>query len=144
MTDTKEPDWGFTANEIGHELPLRLDADIVEIETYLSTELAAAYALGKSHGPDWLPIADAPRDGTPMLVATKDGARFWRVQYAKFVAQYSEESTEDFAEYCQDKDEYFTPEGWYEMCFEHDEYSSMAMNVEPTYFQYVNPPEPKP
>jgi len=32
----------------------------------MDTQLAAAYALGKSHGPDWLPIADAPRDGTPV------------------------------------------------------------------------------
>ena len=53
MTDRKEPDWSNLTRE--HAMQI-------------ATLLKEAYALGKAHGSDWLPIADAPRDGTEVLL----------------------------------------------------------------------------
>ena len=64
MVDRKEPDWSNLTRE--HALQI-------------ATLLREAYALGKSHGPDWLPIADAPRDGTTIIVP--GGTAEWRRDY---------------------------------------------------------------
>ena len=135
----KEPDWKQVGEDVANDW--RGSGD--DLGSVIARHLPAAYALGKSHGPDWLPIEDAPRDEA-ILVGFRFPNGFWRTQHAIYISKYSEESTEDFAEYCEEKDEYYTPEGWYEVCFEHDEYSAMRMPQEPIHCMPLPPPpEPK-
>jgi len=89
----------------------------------------------------WREIDDEARNGEPWLVATKmEQSGKWRCQLAHYIPRYTEQSDEDFAERCEENDEYYTPEGWYEMCYEHDEYNAMGMKVAPTH--YAAMPEP--
>ena len=111
----------------------------MEPDTDMKAIYDAAYARGLRDAQRWLPIADAPPNCVH-LVATKMPTSRWVIQLAHFVPRYTVESTEDFAEYCGEKDEYYTQEGWYEMCYEHDEYSSMMMGIDPTHFQPLPPP----
>ena len=66
----KEPDWAAVAREV-----LRGMQEDGHIITRGKSALQDAYALGKSHGPDWLPIADAPRDGRTIIV--EGGTAYW-------------------------------------------------------------------
>ena len=66
----------------------------------------------------WREIDDEARNGEPWLVATKmEPSGKWRRQIARYIPRYTEQSDEDFAERCEENDEYYTPEGWYEMCY---------------------------
>ena len=89
----------------------------------------------------WREIDDEARNGEPWLVATKmEPTGKWRRQIARYIPRYTEQNDEDFAERCEENDEYYTPEGWYEMCYEHDEYIAMHMEKAPSF--YAAMPEP--
>jgi len=89
----------------------------------------------------WREIDDEARNGEPWLVATKmEPSGKWRRQIARYIPRYTEQNDEDFAERCEENDEYYTPEGWYEMCYEHDEYIAMHMKKAPSF--YAAMPEP--
>jgi len=89
----------------------------------------------------WREIDDEARNGEPWLVSTKmEPSGKWRRQIARYIPRYTEQNDEDFAERCEENDEYYTPEGWYEMCYEHDEYIAMHMKKAPSF--YAAMPEP--
>ena len=89
----------------------------------------------------WREIDDEARNGEPWLVATKrETSGKWVCQLARYIPRYTEQNDEDFAERCEENDEYYTPEGWYEMCYEHDEYIAMHMKKAPSF--YAAMPEP--
>ena len=83
----------------------------------------------------WREIDDEARNGEPWLVATKmEPSGKWVRQLAHYIPRYTEQNDEDFAERCEENDEYYTPEGWYEMCYEHDEYIAMGMKEAPSLY----------
>jgi len=89
----------------------------------------------------WREIDNEARNGEPWLVATKkEPSGKWVLQLAHYIPRYTEQSDEDCAERCEENDEYYTPEGWYEMCYEHDEYIAMHMKKAPSF--YAAMPEP--
>ena len=54
----KEPDWKQVGEDVANDW--RGSGD--DLGSVIARHLPAAYALGKSHGPEWLPIEDEPRD----------------------------------------------------------------------------------
>jgi len=91
----------------------------------------------------WREIDDEARNGEPWLVATKmEPPGKLRRQIARYIPRYTEQNDEDFAERCEENDEYYTPEGWYEMCYEHDEYIAMGMKEAPSLYAPI-PEQPK-
>ena len=115
--------------------PSRSDPDEETHERRLDDALAAMIVS------PWREIDDEARNGEPWLVATKmEPPGKWRRQIARYIPRYTEQNDEDFAERCEENDEYYTPEGWYEMCYEHDEYIAMHMKEAPSLYAPI--PEP--
>jgi len=111
-----------------HSIPLV--APITEVYTRAVDDRLAAMSVSP-----WREIDDEARNGEPWLVATKmEPPGKWRRQIARYIPRYTEQSDEDFAERCEENDEYYTPEGWYEMCYEHDEYIAMGMKEAPSLY----------
>ena len=81
---------------------------------------------------EWQPIATAPKNQNLLVIVRREGSKFERVQHAIFMEKYKHENDGEFSEYCEETDTYYTPEGWYELCYEHDEYSAMAMSDMPS------------
>ena len=76
-------------------------------------------ALEAAEAAAWRPISEAPKNKY-ILTATRQYGR-WKIQKAHFIEKYTDENDGEFSEYCEDNDTYYTPEGWYEVCHEHDE-----------------------
>lgn len=93
----------------------------------------------------WQTIDNAPKSGVQILIYYKNDCGKGRIIKAKYVAKFTEESSgmnDEFGEYSEEADEYYTPEGWYEMIDNWDEYSHVAINYAPTYWQSLPaPPE---
>lgn len=90
----------------------------------------------------WQDIDNAPQDGRNILIYYKNDCNKDRIIKAKYINKFTEESHEDFADYSEEKDEYYTPEGWYEDIDNWDEYSHVKINHIPTHWQPL--PEPPP
>lgn len=82
----------------------------------------------------WQPIETAPKNGCSILIFYKNDCNKGRIIKAKYVAKFTEESTEEYSEYSEEKDEYFAPEGWYEMIDNWDDYSHVAIYYDPTHW----------
>ena len=99
-------------------------------DDWLAASIRSLAPVSRDDG--WQPIETAPRDGQKLLVARKGyGHGGWVRMIASFIPKHTEESSEDYAEYDEASDTYFTPEGWYEQCYEHDEWSSIRMSTDP-------------
>lgn len=88
---------------------------------------------------EWQTIETAPK-AKAVLVYYKNSSDRDRVIKARFISKFTEENAEEWAEYNEEKDEYYTPEGWYEMIDNWDEYESVKMYEIPTHWQFL--PEP--
>ena len=88
----------------------------------------------------WQPIETAPLTGREMLVYYKNSCGNGRIIKAFYAGKYAMESEEDYAEYCEERDAYFAPEGWYESIDNWDEFSSIKTDVDPT--RWMPLPEP--
>jgi len=62
-----EPDWLAMISEPGDD---RVTRELNKAAVLLAS---AAYDIGKSHGPDWRTIAEAPRDGTNIIATGHNG-----------------------------------------------------------------------
>ena len=76
---------------------------------------------------EWQPIETAPMDGTMVLLFYKNELGKNRYILAHYTKRFTEENDGEFAEYCEERDNYYTPEGWYEKCDSWDEYGSYKL-----------------
>jgi hypothetical protein len=89
--------------------------------------------------PKWQPIETAPKTFDPVLLLYYENKKPVIV-IAHWVAEFSEESTEDFAVYNEETDEYYCPEGWYEQQRFNEEYGYILMDIEPRYWMPLPQP----
>ena len=89
----------------------------------------------------WKPIETAPK-GRDILVHYKNCFDKSRIVIARYIEKYTEESDNDYAEYSEEHDNYFTPEGWYEQIENWDEYSGLLITDAITHWMSL-PTEPK-
>lgn len=96
---------------------------------------------------EWISVEDRlPEHGVNVLVTYKNSMRRNRVIVGHRLERYRcESSCEDGEndEYCEEKDNYFLKEGWYEQQDNWGEYSSISVNEgEPTHWMPLpEPPE---
>jgi hypothetical protein len=92
---------------------------------------------------DWKPIETAPKS-TVILVFYKNRSGKGRIVKAAYVEKFTEESNGDydeFADYNEATDCYYTPEGWYEYIDNWDDFSHIKIGEgTPTHWM----PLPKP
>ena len=83
---------------------------------------------------EWQPIATAPKDRMILVFyKTKwDGERIIKAQY---FGKYEVESEQDYAEYCEEKDDYYAADGWYEIIENWEDFRSVKIyQGEPTHW----------
>lgn len=98
--------------------------------------------------PKWQPIETAPLEKA-VLVFYKNSLGKDRIIKAQYIKSYTEEASEEsidcgFFDYCVETDEYYTPEGWYELVDNSGEYfyySFEATNNPTHWMSLPQPPE---
>jgi len=98
----------------------------------------------------WTPVATAmPKSGVVVLACYKNSAdkvRRIRSQWIAAKTQEANDEFEDWSEYDEEADTYWTPEGWYECIDNWDEYSSVFVHEQITHWMplpadpYTTPP----
>ena len=105
-----------------------------------STTAAAGPVLSEGLGA-WVPVAERmPPPGSVVLVAYRNQLGHWRRIRAEWVAAKTQEADIDneFAEYDEATDTYYTPEGWYERINNWDDYSSVKVSKgEPSHWMHL-------
>lgn len=96
---------------------------------------------------NWISVKDRlPDNNRSVLAIQKTGYKNNRVTIvARYVRRYELESRDwigDWSEYCEEKDGYFCPEGWYETQWNWDEYEAIACNDEVTHWMEL-PEKPR-
>ena len=96
-------------------------------------------------GDGWLPIDTAP-NGQTVLVFYRNVCGKARVIKAEYYPKHFLPASDmnyeaEDADYCEEKDEYYTPQGWYELIDNWDDYSHIRADISPTHWQPLpNPP----
>jgi hypothetical protein len=79
----------------------------------------------------WRPASEKPEHGKTVLATYLNQYGKRRRVRAVYIGQYEEEEDSDdydrCVEYCEEKDEYYLKEGWYELIDNWDTYSSVAI-----------------
>jgi hypothetical protein len=92
----------------------------------------------------WVPVAERmPPPGSVVLVAYRNQLGHWRRIRAEWVPARTQEADIDFeeADYDDETDTYYTPEGWYERINNWGDYSSVKVyEGEPSHWIYLPPP----
>lgn len=89
----------------------------------------------------WQTIESAPKDGKAVLVFYKNELGNGRTVKANFVKQFTDESCDDDWYETDEEGNCFTPEGWYEIIDNWNDYSAVHINYEPTHWTPLpNPP----
>ncbi|MCC6797676.1 MAG: hypothetical protein IT366_21365 [Candidatus Hydrogenedentes bacterium] len=130
------PDWDFSRH-------YNIDDNLVYSRSVVEFAWQGYLARARhadEHAEKWLPIESASKDGTRVLVYYLNRSGKGRIAHAQYIPRFTEENWEDYAEYCEEKDVYYTPEGWYEICESWDDYSSMKLIYEPTHWRPLPPP----
>lgn len=94
----------------------------------------------------WNIIESVPK-GRAVLVYYKNSLGKGRTVKASYIEKFTEEATEecDFGEYCEERDIYCWPEGWYEQIDNWDEFTGVAMSNIPTHWMPLpQPPQSTP
>lgn len=98
------------------------------------------------HPPAWMPIETAPF-GKTVLVFYNNSLGKGRIIKARYIERYTEEAGEasidnEFCDYCEEYDEFFVPEGWYETVDNGHEYSGYKLETgsNPTHWMPLPPP----
>lgn len=91
----------------------------------------------------WQPIETAPK-GIAILIYYKNSCDKGRTVKAEYIERWTTESDpeSDNCEYSEEKDCYYTPEGWYEVIDNWDEFSSVAICRSNTITHWMSLPEP--
>lgn len=113
-----------------------------DLEFIATARTALPAALAALREMQWRPIDDEARSGKAILCVYHDSLGREHNAHAKYIPRFTEQVpfSDDNAEYCEEKDEYFTSEGWYEICEAGLDYNSWKMDYEPTL--YMNIPAP--
>ena len=91
---------------------------------------AAEHHSGPPVSDEWRTVESAP-SAKAVLIAYKNRSDKWRIIKAVRYEQFQSEQDfdeYDTAEYCEAKDAYFTPAGWYELIDNWDDFSSVSVN----------------
>lgn len=94
--------------------------------------------------PQWLPMDNAPKDGTAVLIHYLNRGSKGRIIKAMYAAKYAVEANDEDEldhEYCEEKDQYYAPEGWYEIVDNWDDFS--YIKLEPCHVPNAWQPLPK-
>ena len=95
----------------------------------------------------WRPASDKPEHGKTVLATYLNQCGKRRRVRAFYIGQYEEEEgSEDdelCVEYCEEKDEWYLKEGWYELIDNWDTYSSVAIVEGVVDYWMPMPPAPK-
>lgn len=87
----------------------------------------------------WNEVIDGEEPERKVLVFYRNDFLKNRIVIAKYIGKFQEEQTDsdliEYADYCEEKDAYFVPEGWYEVIDNWDEYSSVKISHRVTHFQ---------
>lgn len=94
---------------------------------------------------EWIPIdKQMPPAGKSVLLLQKTGYKDnCVIIVGHYVEKFTEECSEEWSEYCEEKDEYFLPEGFYEHQFNWGEYAAIGCN-EPVTHWMPQPEKPMP
>ena len=117
--------------ELMHIIAHRQDDYGVEAE-YLDNILTKAIAQPNQQGvAGWIPVTERlPSCRQPVLACYTNGYGRGRTIRAQWLAKFQQESDDIdnfYAEYDEETDTYYDPEGWYELIDNWDEYSSVGV-----------------
>lgn len=93
---------------------------------------------------EWIFIKDQiPPTNKNVLLLQKTGySENTVIVVGSYIEKFTVESDEDYAEYCEEKNEYFAPEGFYESQFNWGEYADIGIGEEVIAWMPL-PPKPE-
>jgi hypothetical protein len=92
----------------------------------------------------WMKVDECmPLPGLPVLVAYQNERGHWRCIRAEWVevkTQVAYGDDEEYADYDEETDEYYAPQGWYELVNNWDDYRSLKVyEGKPSHWMYLPP-----